>query len=191
MIPNDVGDVVDKTWVSDLDASDVISSHAKNGFSPRLPSLASAARRKVGRRLRRSFVNGKTEKIDPNTADLGRYWGVGPLSMETDAWSPNAARSPLDLATLHKITPLRGNTGTLDLNFSVGGQRYQLPLWVNLRHSQPCPECPKPGDKRTSISGGWMSVCSHKQTHAGQQWQPQFGRSRFRWWEPPTASKAD
>ncbi len=40
----------------------------------------------------------------------------------------------------------------------------RLPLWVNLRHSQPCPECPKLGVKQTSILGDWMSACSHKRT---------------------------
>ncbi len=30
--------------------------------------------------------------------------------------------------------------------------------WVTLRHSQPCPKCPKLGDKQTSILGGRMSA---------------------------------
>ncbi len=40
-------------------------------------------------------------------------------------------------------------------------------LRVTLRHSQPCPECLLLGVKQTSISGGWMSACSHKTTYRG------------------------
>ncbi len=36
--------------------------------------------------------------------------------------------------------------------------------WVNKRHPQPCPECRLLRAKRKSISGGWMSVHSHKAT---------------------------
>ncbi len=43
-------------------------------------------------------------------------------------------------------------------------ERHQLLLWVTLRHFQPCPECPELEVEQTSISGGWMSVCSHHRT---------------------------
>ncbi len=47
---------------------------------------------------------------------------------------------------------------------------------------------PELGVKRTSISGGWMSPCSQKQTQAAPQHQPHFGTPRRRWREPSTAS---
>ena len=34
-----------------------------------------------------------------------------------------------------------------------------VPLWVNLRHSQLCPECPKLSDEQTWRGGGWNFSC--------------------------------
>ncbi len=55
-----------------------------------------------------------------------------------------------------------------------------LPSDFNLRHSQPCPELLLLGVEQTSISGGWRSACSQRQTHAAPRGRSELGTLRYR-----------